>query len=174
MAATAEAAEPISPRPRVEIRPSGYDRSLAAGALAMLAVALVALVRGRAHWSDLTPFIWTHLLTVMLALALTPVMMLRRRGDRWHRRLGYAWVAALAVTALASFGIRGIMQGSLGPIHLLSAWTLLNLPVLVLAARSHNLVRHRAIVRGIATGGLIIAGLFTLPFGRTLGVWLFG
>ncbi len=70
--------------------------------------------------------------------------------------------------------IRGLNGGSLSVIHILSAWTLIQVPLIVWAARSHNIARHRAAVRGMVTGALLIAGIFTFPFGRLLGHWLFG
>ncbi len=48
------------------------------------------------------------------------------------------------------------------------------MPLIVWAARNRNIARHRAAVRGMVTGALIIAGVFTFPFGRLLGHWLFG
>jgi uncharacterized membrane protein len=64
--------------------------------------------------------------------------------------------------------------GHLSVIHILSAWTLIVVPVIVFAARSGNIVRHRRSVRGMVIGALLIAGFFTLPPFRMLGQWLFG
>ena len=118
--------------------------------------------------------VWWHIATIVTALVLTPVMLLRRRGDRLHRRLGWVWATAMAATAAMTFGIRGLNQGSLSLIHILSAWTLIQVPVIVWAARAHNVARHRGAVRGMVTGALIIAGVFTFPFDRLMGHWLFG
>lgn len=102
-------------------------------------------------------------------------MLLRRRGDRLHRRLGYVWVAAMGLTAALSFGIRTISpSGGFSWIHILSAWTLIQIPLIVWSARMHNVARHRAAVRGMVLGALLIAGLFTFPFHRLMGQWLFG
>jgi uncharacterized membrane protein len=101
-------------------------------------------------------------------------MLLRRRGDRLHRRIGWVWAAAMAITAASTFGIRGLNQGSFSLIHILSAWTLIQVPLIVWAARTHNIARHRRAVRAMVTGALIIAGVFTFPFDRLLGHWLFG
>ena len=154
--------------------PDRRDRLLGAGTLAMLAVMLVALARGRAQWGAVPWPVWVHLGTIALALVLTPVLLWRRRGDRRHRLLGYVWVAALLVTALDSFLVRGVRPGQLSPIHLISVWVLFQLWPLVRAARAGDHLRHRGAVRGMATGGLVIAGIFTLPFGRMLGHWLTG
>ncbi len=81
---------------------------------------------------------------------------------------------SLALTALMSFGIRLISPGRLSFIHLLSAWTLIQVPIIVWSARRHDHARHRRAVRGMVLGALLIAGFFTFPFGRLMGRWLFG
>jgi hypothetical protein len=54
-----------------------------------------------------------------------------------------------------------------------SAWTLVQVSLIVRAARAHDVARHRRRVRGMVTGALLISGFFTFPFGRMLGSWLF-
>ena len=161
-------------RPRINLAPDLYERILTVAALLLLAAVGTAIVRGRAEWGEVPPIVWTHVATIVTALALTPIMLMRRRGDRLHRRLGWIWCGAIAVTAVASFWIRGLNGPSLSFIHILSAWTLIQVPVIVWAARTHNIARHRNAVRGMVTGALLIAGIFTFPFGRLLGHWLFG
>ena len=168
------AAAPAPARRKISIKPDTFDRVLA-GAAALLAVAVVtAVARGRSEWSSVPLLVWPHIATILLAVVLTPVMLLRRRGDRLHRRLGYVWVTAMALTAAITFGIRDINEGAFSPIHLLSVMTLMLLPLLVWFARRHQHARHRAAVRGMVTGALLIAGFFTFPFDRLLGHWLFG
>ena len=154
--------------------PDRLDRTLGWLALALLAVVLVALVRGSGHWGEVSLPIWVHIVTILTGLALTPVMMWRRRGDSTHRTLGYVWVVSLALAALSSFLITATNPGHFSVIHLLSIWTMVQLPVIVLAARRRNHPRHRRAVRGMIIGALLIAGFFTLPFGRMLGRWLMG
>lgn len=52
--------------------------------------------------------------------------------------------------------------------------TLIGVPRLVLAARQHRIADHRRGVRVIVSLALLVVGLFTFPFGRILGQWLFG
>jgi uncharacterized membrane protein len=160
------AAGDAAPQRRPIIVPDGYDRFLAAAAVVLLGVVATALWRGRGEWGEVPAFVWAHIATIVLALCLTPVML--------HRRLGWIWVSAMGLTALLTFWIRGLNGGSLSVIHILSAWTLVQVPLIVWAARGHKIARHRAAVRGMVTGALIIAGIFTFPFGRLLGHWLFG
>ena len=154
--------------------PDRFEQGLSAGAMLLLAVVAAALWRGMADWPKIPLSVWLHLATIIVALALTPLMLLRRRGDRIHRWLGWIWAAALFATALLSLDIRLINRGSFSAIHLLSAWTLLQVPIIVLSARRHDIARHRSAVRGMVTGALLIAGFFTFPFNRLLGSWLFG
>ncbi len=153
--------------------PDPLERLLGWGALLLLAVAAAAVLRGRNDWANVPWQVWPHLLTITIALALTPVNLWGRRGDRRHRAIGYVWVAALALTALLSFSLRLVNHGGFSMIHLLSVFTLIQLPIIVLSARSHNHRRHRRAVRGMVIGALLIAGFFTFPFGRLLGSWLF-
>jgi uncharacterized membrane protein len=135
---------------------------------------MAAVVRGRAEWATIPWPIWAHLATISGALVLTPVMLLRRRGDRLHRLLGRLWIFFMLTTAAISFGIRGINHGGLSPIHLLSAFVIIQAPLAGWYAYKHDIRRHRIAVRGMIGGALLIAGVFTFPFGRLLGHWLFG
>ena len=159
--------------PRKQWAPDRYEQVLAVGAVVLLGFVVVAVARGQPHWHAVGLAVWLHLATIMVALALTPVMLMRPRGDRRHRQLGWVWCASLLATALISFLVRNTNHGGLSFIHILSAWTLIQVPLIVRAARAHDVARHRRRVRGMVTGALLIAGFFTFPFGRMLGSWLF-
>ena len=156
------------------ITPDFYERLLALGAAVLLVAVLVALAKGHPTWGQVPWQVWPHLVTILIALALTPVMLLRRRGDATHRLLGKIWVAAMFCTALLSFNLREINNGQFSPIHLLSAFTVVMAPLLWWFAATHRVAQHRRAVRGMVTGALLIAGFFTFPFNRLLGQWLFG
>jgi uncharacterized membrane protein len=171
--ATAAGAPPAV-RSKFSVKPTNFDRVLAIASIILLTALVIALARGRDEWGSVPTVVWAHIATIFIAVSLTPIMMLRRRGDRLHRRLGWLWAVSLAATAILTFGIRGINQGSLSLIHILSAWTLVQVPLLVWHARRHNHAKHRAAVRGMVSGALLIAGFFTFPFDRLMGHWLFG
>lgn len=168
-------------------RQAAFDRwlpneALAAASLLLLTAAVTAVLRGRAEWQTVPPLVWLHLGAILAATALTPLMLLRRKGDRRHRRLGYVWSAAMLATAITSlfFHVRaprgnlGIFTGDVSPIHILSVWVLLQVPLIVVSARRHDRLRHERAVRGMVIGALLIAGFFTFPFDRMLGRWLLG
>jgi uncharacterized membrane protein len=169
--ATISLEEPKRPKP---ISADGYERVLAYASLVLLAAALTAIVRGRAEWTAIPPLIWLHLATILTATGLTPIILLRRRGDRRHRLLGRVWVSAMLATAAISLGIRVIHPGHWSWIHILSVFVIVQAPLIWWTARTKRLTTHRRMVRGMVTGALLIAGFFTFPFGRLLGHWLLG
>lgn len=154
--------------------PDKLEKLLGALALVLLGFIAAAVLRGMGDWGLVPPVVWLHLSTVVVALVLTPVLLWRRRGTRGHRQLGYVWAGAMLITAIDSLFVRLQNHGQLSPIHALSAMTIVLVPVLVIAARRHDVYRHRRTVRGLIIGALLIAGLFTFPFHRLLGRWLFG
>lgn len=154
--------------------PDRFERILAIGAGILLMAMIAAIIRGQSDWAHVPGPVWGHLATIAIALALTPVMLLRPRGDRLHRRLGWLWATSLFLTAFISLDIRQTNQGDFSWIHILSIWTIIQVPIIVWSARTHDVRRHRSAVRGMVTGALLIAGFFTFPFDRMLGHWLFG
>jgi uncharacterized membrane protein len=174
-AGTIETADALAPPARRHPwAPEAVDRVLALAAAVLLAAVLAALARGHAEWGRVPAVVWTHIATILVALALTPVMLLRPRGDAPHRALGWVWASALFLTAFISFWVRTINPGGFSLIHLLSLLTIVQVPLIVFHARRHDWKRHRRAVRGMVTGALLVAGFFTFPFGRLMGNWLFG
>ena len=102
------------------------------------------------------------------ALILGGALLSRRlKGDRAHRIAGWTWVALMATVAVSSLWIPGFLR--LGWIHLFTLLTVVSLPLGVHRARNHNVKGHRSTMIGLYTGGLVIAGIFTLIPGRILG-----
>jgi len=121
------------------------------------------------------PAIPLHAAAAIAAFALGLVQLLAPKGTLPHRTLGWIWVALMVVVAGSSFWIHEIrLVGPWSPIHLLSIMVLVLLPVAVVAARGHNVSRHRKTMIGIFAGGLIIAGLFTFVPGRIMYRVAFG
>jgi uncharacterized membrane protein len=81
----------------------------------------------------------------------------------------------MAAVAASSFWIHQIrLLGPWSPIHLLSIMVLVMLPVAVIRGHRHQVRPHSRIMIGIFSGGLVIAGLFTLLPGRIMHTVVFG
>jgi uncharacterized membrane protein len=161
------------PRPRPAPAP-WPEQALSGGCVVMLALVLAGVWRGRGQLAGQPWAIQAHLAAVILALTLTPVMLLPRKGTPRHRVLGYVWLLAMAATAGVSLFVRVLNPGHFSPIHILSLFVLIQVPLIVYRARTHQIAQHQRAVRLMVLGALLIAGAFTFPFNRLLGRWLFG
>ena len=124
---------------------------------------------------DALPPIPLHAIAAMSAFVLGVVQLAAPKGTLPHRTLGWIWVLLMALVAVSSFWIHQIkLLGPWSPIHLLSIFTLLMLPLGVWRARQHSVNAHRWTMIGIFTGALVIAGLFTFVPGRIMHAVLFG
>ena len=157
--------------------PASHIRRIAVIALLVLgAIVLAGLVRslvGTADYKTPAWAIWVHLATVVPALPLGAWLLWRqRKGDTAHRVGGRVWAMLMIVTAIDSFWIRTI-TGGIGPIHLFSVLTLVQVPRAIWFAKSGQIDRHLKTMRGVFFG-LIAAGFFAMAPGRTLWALLFG
>jgi len=115
-----------------------------------------------------------HLAAVMAAFAVGTALMAGRKGRALHRALGWGFAGLMTVGAGASLFIHSLNPRGLSPLHLLSGWTLIILPVALVAARRHRVRVHARIMTSLYLGGLVVAGLFALAPGRLLWRALFG
>ena len=153
-------------------RPGPMDFVLAAGCVAMLIAMGLAIWRGREQLA-LVPITYPiHFFTLAIALVLTPIMLLRAKGDRFHRTIGYIWIAAMLTTAVDSLFIRDLNDGGFSLIHLLSLLTFLVCFFIVRSARRGDHAAHRKHVHGIVIGALLVAGFFTFMFNRLFAIWI--
>lgn len=89
--------------------------------------------------------------------------------------MGFVWVALMTGVAASGLWIHEIrLWGPWSPIHLLSVYTLVMLPLGIWRAHSHNVPSHRSTMTGIFVGGLVIAGVLTLLPGRIMHAVVFG
>jgi uncharacterized membrane protein len=116
-----------------------------------------------------------HAFAAMAAFALGIIQFAAPKGTLPHRTIGWIWVALMAAVALSSLWIHQIrLFGPWSPIHLLSIFTLVMLPLGVWRAHRHQVSAHRRTMIGFFTGALVIAGLFTFVPGRIMHAVLFG
>ena len=121
------------------------------------------------------PAIQLHAFAALAAFALGVVQLSAPKGTLPHRTAGWIWALLMVVVAGSSFFIHELrVWGEWSPIHLLSIFTLVTLPLAVMHARRHRVVRHRNAMLAIFTGALVIAGIFTFWPGRIMHAVLFG
>lgn len=122
-----------------------------------------------------------HLATVLPAFVLGGwSLFISRPGSTAHRLAGRLFAVLMAVTALTTVFIRSHFGFALdlgplrmSPIHLFIPLTAHGLWTGIGAIRAGQVARHRAIMRRLFFGAIVIAGLFTLLPGRTLHHALF-
>ena len=115
-----------------------------------------------------------HLAAALTALAIGVVIMLRPKGVGLHRLLGWSWVLAMAATAISSLFLHSFTGSRFGPVHLLSGWTVVALPMAVAAIRRRDVARHRRSMTSLFVGGLLLAGALTFIPGRLMWAVFFG
>ena len=102
---------------------------------------------------DAAPAIPLHAFAAMIAFVLGLVQLAAPKGTLPHRTIGWIWVTLMAFVAIGSFWIHQIrLLGPWSPIHLLSIFTPIMLVVGVLAARCHNVRRHKITMISIFAG----------------------
>ncbi len=121
------------------------------------------------------PAIPFHALAAMSAFVLGVVQFAAPKGTLPHRTIGWIWVGLMMSVAASSFWIHQIrLIGPWSPIHLLSIFTLLVVPLGVWRAHRHEIADHSRIMILTFSGALVIAGLFTLLPGRIMHAVVFG
>ncbi|MFN7176384.1 MAG: DUF2306 domain-containing protein [Thermaurantiacus sp.] len=110
-----------------------------------------------------------HATSAVAAVPLGAVLLWSTKGTTMHRSLGRVWIGLMLVAAISSaFLTRGF-----SPLHLLSAFVLLMLPVAIAKARRGDVAGHRRAMRGMFIGLCLAGAAALLPF-RYLGAMLWG
>jgi uncharacterized membrane protein len=123
------------------------------------------------------PLLAVHVAGALAAVVVGAVLLWARKGSVNHRVLGWAWVLAMAATALSSIGLGGGAIphiAGFSPIHVFTVVVLVSLPLGVTYARRRRIAGHRQVMTSLYIGGCLVAGAFTLLPGRLLGGALFG
>jgi uncharacterized membrane protein len=124
---------------------------------------------------EAAPAIQFHAFAAMAAFGLGVVQLAAPKGTLPHRTVGWIWVTLMLIVSVSAFFVHQIrLWGPWSPIHLLAIFTLIMLPLAVLAAHRHAVVRHRNAMLGLFFGALLVAGLFTFIPGRIMHAVAFG
>ena len=115
-----------------------------------------------------------HVVAAVVAFAIGLALLIKRKGTGIHRALGWIWVVAMGVTAASSLFITGLNGDSYSLIHLLTGWTLIALPMALVAIRQKKVIMHKRMMTGLFVGGLVAAGAFTFIPGRLMWEVFFG
>jgi uncharacterized membrane protein len=116
-----------------------------------------------------------HAFAAMAAFVLGVVQLAAPKGTLPHRTIGWIWVVLMLTVAVSSFWIhQSRVWGIWSPIHLLSIFTLMIVPLGVWRAHRHDVRNHSRIMIFTFSGALVIAGLFTLVPGRIMHAVVFG
>jgi uncharacterized membrane protein len=116
-----------------------------------------------------------HAWAALMAFALGIFQLAAAKGTVRHRTTGWIWVGLMTTVVLTSIGIHEMNTwGQWSPIHLLSVFTAIMLPMGVVHARRHRVKQHRATMIWLFVGALIVADLFTLRPGRIMHAVVFG
>lgn len=137
--------------------------------LALMQIEAPAMGSGRRYDSP-SWAVSIHLATVVPALLLGLLVIMRRKGGAVHRRLGATWMALMVTTAAVSFWIRGDNNAFSG-IHLFSVGTLIAVPMAIWRARIRDIEAHRKIMVSLYVG-LVVAGVFALDPSRAAGQYV--
>ena len=124
---------------------------------------------------DAGPAIQVHAGAALSAFLLGIVQLSAPKGTLPHRTIGWIWVALMLTVTVSSFFIHQLrLWGPWSPIHLISIFTFVMLPLAVLAAHRHQVGKHRLAMTAMFFGALVLAGLFTLAPGRLIHAVVFG
>jgi uncharacterized membrane protein len=130
------------------------------------------------HLSALTtasPVIQAHAYAAFAAIGLGAAQLAAPKGTTPHRFVGWIWATLMLAVVLTSFFIHTIRTiGPFSPIHFLSLFTLITVPLAVFAARRRRASQHRSAMISIYALALVVTGFFTLWPGRIMHEVVFG
>ena len=118
--------------------------------------------------------ILVHMFVAIAAFAVGLFQLVAPKGTIPHRIIGWAWLIFMTVIAVTSLFIRNVNHGHFSFIHILTAITLIQIPVIIYFARTHQIQKHGAAAYGLFMGALLIAGLLTFIPGRLMWQLFFG
>ena len=120
-----------------------------------------------------------HVATVVPAFVIgTYQIFFSRKGEPFHRALGYIYLTLMTITAIAALFVQSLMPKGpffgFSPIHLFVPLTLFGVYGALRGARTHNVRMHQRAMLGVYIGGILIAGSLAFLPGRIMHTVMFG
>lgn len=123
---------------------------------------------------EAVPPIPSHALVALGAIVIGAIQLLRPKGTRTHKTIGWMWTVIMAYVAISGLFIHELrMFGLFSPIHLLSVAVLVTLAGSITAIRLGNVRVHRLSMTILFYSALVINLVFTLWPGRVMHQVLF-
>jgi uncharacterized membrane protein len=114
-----------------------------------------------------------HIIAISLAVPLGVVMMLSRKGRRFHRVAGWTWAGLVTFGAVTPVWL-ALSDRHWYPIHLIVIFVMTLLITGVWAARRHKVALHRHLMIWLYFGSILGAGALTFMPGRLMWRLFFG
>lgn len=125
--------------------------------------------------SNLSRMTQFHILLAASAVLLGAFMMMSRKGKTFHRVAGWIWsVLVMSIAVSSLFMPSATTGGRWSPLHLGSLWVIVFLPLAVLYARRHRVASHRALMKLLFYGTLLVTFALTFLPGRFMAQMFFG
>lgn len=130
-------------------------------------------------WERLPLQVIIHLIAAITAFFLGAYQLIRKKGTKHHKQVGWVWFGLMVVVAVSAIFIQGFEGSSMptlwgfSPIHLFVLLTLYSLPKAIFEIRRGNVEAHASALKGLYIGGMLIAGGLAMLPGRTMWALFF-
>lgn len=119
-----------------------------------------------------------HLVAAIVSTIVATVILLNRKGTRFHKTLGWTFVIGMTVTAVSAMFIHSVpglpTLAGFSPIHLFVVLTAVSLPRAILNIRKGKVKAHAVGMVSLFAGAIVLAGAFAFLPGRLLHRVFFG
>lgn len=110
-----------------------------------------------------------HVMAVIPAAMLGPIIFAMPKGTRLHRLLGALWMLLMLTASVSSLFIHQLrLIGPFSPLHSLAVFVIVGCVRAIWAVRKGRVQTHQNILKSVYIGGIIVAGAFSFAPGRLM------
>lgn len=110
-----------------------------------------------------------HVIAVIPAAMLGPIIFAMPKGTRLHRLLGSLWMLLMLTAAISSLFIHQLrLICPFSPLHSLAVYVIVSCVRAIWAVRKGHIQSHQNILKSVYIGGIIVAGAFSFAPGRLM------